>query len=162
MSNPNIVKIEVLVREGSRGNQAMWGAFICPKTGEKKTVWGTVQTPDRQAIRVTPGAADHLSLVFSNSKPAAKGKALHDLYDGKRRKYDTLGTFEMDVRRLRLDPVGTDANMAANDQQRSAAARNDGDATLKPGKPKKAPLPKEITHPEAVKRSKSASAGWFF
>lgn len=162
MSNPNIVNVEVLVREGAGSKQAMWVAFKCPKTGRNMTAWGNVQNPSRQNIRAAPGAADHLSLVFSSSKPAAQGKAIHDLYDGKRRKYDTLGRFELDVRRLRVDPIGTDANMAATDAQRSAAARNDGDATLKPGQQKKAPLPKEITHPEAVRSGKSASPGWFF
>lgn len=162
MSNPNIVNVEVLVREGARGKQAMWVAFVCRKTGRKMTAWGNVQTPDHQNIRVTPGAADHLSLVFSSSKEAAQSKAIADLYDGKRRKYDTLGTFEMDVRRLRVDPVGTDANMAAANAQRSAAARNDGDAKINPGKPKKASLPREITHPEAMKSGKSTSPGWFF
>lgn len=162
MSNPNIVNVEALVRDGANGKQAMWVAFRCPKTQRVMTAWGTVQTPKRISINVTPGAADHLSLVFSNSKEAAKGKAVHDLYDTKRRKYRTLGRFELDIRRLRLDPIGTDAANASMNQQRSAAARNDGDATLKQGKSKKAPLPKELTHPEAVNRGKSASAGWFF
>lgn len=162
MSNPNIVNVEVLVRDGANGKQAMWVAFRCPKTQKVMTAWGTVQTPKRIAINVTPGAADHLSLVFSNSKEAAQGKAVHDLYDTKRRKYATLGRFELDIRRLRVDPIGTDAQTASADQQKSAAARNDGDATLKPGASKRAPLPKELTHPEAVKRNQSASAGWFF
>ena len=162
MSNPNIVNVEVLVRDGSNGKQAMWAAFRCPKTGRVMTAWGTVQTPKRIAINVTPGAADHHSLVFSNSKEAAANKAVHDLYDSKRRKYVTMGRFELDIRRLRLDPIGTDARQDTNHRQRSAAARNDGDATIRPASPKKAPLPKEITHPEAVKGNQSASAGWFF
>lgn len=162
MSNPNIVNVEVLVREGAGSGQAMWAAFRCPKTGRVMTAWGTVQTPPRKPVRVTPASASNISLVFSNSKEAAKGKAVHDLYEGKRRKYDSLGRFELDIRRLRLDPIGTDAANASINQQKSAAARNDGDATLKPGKSKKAPLPKEITHPEAGKSGKSDSPGWFF
>lgn len=162
MSNPSIVNVEVLVRDGANGKQAMWVAFRCPKTQRVMTAWGTVQTPKRISINVTPGAADHLSLVFSNSKEAAKGKAVHDLYDSKRRKYSTLGRFELDIRRLRVDPIGTDAQQSASHQQKSAAAGNDGDATFQSASPKKAPLPKEITHPEAMNRGKSASAGWFF
>ena len=79
MTNPNIVKAQILVRSGSNGTQAMWVAYSCPKTGKPMTAWGTVKTPEGDKRIFNPGSRPHVSLVFSNSKEASQND-LNKLY----------------------------------------------------------------------------------
>lgn len=161
MSNPHITRAQILIRTGARGTQAMWVAYVCPKTGRTMTAWGTVKTGDGHKQIFNPGSQPHTSLFFGHSKEASE-RDLNKLYNKKMGKYDSLGIYEIDVRRLRADPLGTDQTIAADHQRKSAAAQNDASKIFMTGNSEKEPLPRDITHPEAAQRCESTSPGWFF
>lgn len=161
MSNPNVIQVKVLVRDGARGTQAMWAAYHCPRTGKPITLWGTVKTPAGDKPYLKPGSQPRASLLFNNSKEIPS-RTVSRLYQEKGRKYDELGWYELTINQRRIDPVGTHGQKLAADAQRAGLNTSGVTNKATPGNAQKPPLPREVTHPEAMKSGQPTSPGWFF
>lgn len=154
--NPYIVQAELLVRDGARGKQAMWVAFRCPMSGKIRTMWGAVQSPTGSTPRVQGSLGLRTTLQFSQQKDAgASVSSVSSLYSKKRGKYESAGLCELDVSILHISPlrrVGSSQPVPASVEPEPAV----------PSAKKSPALPKEITHPEAMKRSATSGTSWFF
>lgn len=154
MTNQNIVGVDILIRSGSRGTQAMWAVYRCPLSGKNMTVWGAVKTPTGATPTLAPDSQSQVSLVFSNSKETSGD--ISKLYALKMKKYERLGRYELDITNLQVEPLGTSQNKATLSEQSPPAGKFDNEQE------NNKTLPREVTHPEACKSGNSESLSWFF
>jgi hypothetical protein len=148
--NPYLVKVEILVRPGAGGSQAMWAAYRCPISGRVRSVWGSVKTTAGDTPILTPGFKYTHTLVFGSGKDAGNKSAVADMYDKKFKKYEVLGSYDLDVSSLQATPVTATPAATQPTAPQAPLAKSAARA-----------LPKSLTHPEKMKAN-SPSAGWFF
>src|SRR5690554_6032045 len=147
MTSKTIVNVELLVRDGAPGKQAMWAAFRHPVTQKIVSVWGSVTAADGSIPRIGPGLPLTTTLAFGQSKEV-NVEHLAFAYNKKSRKYESVGRFELDIDRLHLNPIGTQD--AVDHEVKAQAAKAESR------------LPKSLTHPESMGSGRSAGASWFF